>query len=422
MIRGLLAVALVLIAASFFSPVWWVALKAPNYPAESFPDGVRIHFHFNGTFNGCSLHTKAEVYEKEALDCTHEMDAINHFVGMYPIASGGVVERAFSPFLISFLLVLVVGFMIFNRKIRLAVMALGFGAIAVWMAMTYYTAGGLAWQSPGYLSALVTSLGEGHEEAGEELSPIIAQLQRSLEESGQSSMSSEQVRDRVSRAGEQGLADALSRLRTGSGQRTAEAKSLKEILAEAEASGAKGSAASISILKEAYEADQARLPVAERSEWKASGAQTLAWHYSKALGRWFNNPDEIRPLVRNMTLFGTGLFWALIAGMLVMLFAARRADQPLYWLLPAIPALLPVFFLIEYSGWLWWYGHSLNDMGAFTLKPFMPTVFGQGKVAQFSTYSFPHYGFALMCAASVLIALAALLRRKSLRETRQAAA
>ena len=55
-------------------------------------------------------------------------------------------------------------------------------------------------------------------------------------------------------------------------------------------------------------------------------------------------------------------------------------------------------------------------MGAFTLKPFMPTVFGQGKVAQFTTYSYPHYGFGLLVAATLVLLLAALIRRKQIIE------
>ena len=31
------------------------SLKAPNYPAETFPDGVRIEFHFTGVKNGCHV-------------------------------------------------------------------------------------------------------------------------------------------------------------------------------------------------------------------------------------------------------------------------------------------------------------------------------------------------------------------------------
>ncbi|MEJ1342963.1 MAG: hypothetical protein RPU14_12960, partial [Candidatus Sedimenticola sp. (ex Thyasira tokunagai)] len=79
-------VAMGLLIAIFYAPTWWVSLTAPNYPAESFPDGVRIHFHMNGVFNGCTKQDKAEIQEDEALDCVHEMDTINHYVGMYPIA------------------------------------------------------------------------------------------------------------------------------------------------------------------------------------------------------------------------------------------------------------------------------------------------------------------------------------------------
>jgi len=80
-----------------------------------------------------------------------------------------------------------------------------------------------------------------------------------------------------------------------------------------------------------------------------------------------------------------------------------------------VPMALPLFFVIEYSAWLYWYGHTLNQMGAFTVKPFMPTVLGQGKVAQFTTHSYPAIGFYLMLVMSVFLALAALIRRKQLR-------
>jgi hypothetical protein len=55
-------------------------------------------------------------------------------------------------------------------------------------------------------------------------------------------------------------------------------------------------------------------------------------------------------------------------------------------------------FVITYAGWLWFFGHNLHPWGAFTVKPFMPTVFGEGKVAQFSTYSYPYWGYALLLA------------------------
>ncbi|MGB5737533.1 MAG: hypothetical protein WBM40_24150, partial [Thiohalocapsa sp.] len=93
----------------------------------------------------------------------------------------------------------------------------------------------------------------------------------------------------------------------------------------------------------------------------------------------------------------------LVAAMLLLLWGARRSDGPLNWLLVLIPMALPAFFLLDYAGRLWWYGHSLNDMGAFTVKPFMPTVFGDGKVAQFSTHSYSSWGFVLMLLTSALL-------------------
>lgn len=203
-IRALTVLAMVLIGFSYVSPIWWVSLKAPNYPAETFPDGIRIHFHVNGVQNGCSARPLSSgVTEDEALDCVHEMDTINHFIGMQPIAKGAQLEQAAAP----------------------------------------------------YLFALV----------------------------------------------------------------------------------------------------------------------------------------ELMLLV---FLFYRGPFW---------------------WVLPLSGMVIPVAFVADYSAWLWYFGHNLSDWGAFTVKPFMPTVFGQGKVAQFSTYSYPHYGFGLLSAGALCLTLALLLRRKQLK-------
>jgi len=411
--RALAVGAIVAIALAFFSPIWWVSLKAPQYPDSAFPQGIKIHFHMNGVLNGCELIETTEKVETEALDCVHEMDAINHFVGMYPIASGGVVEKAFSPFLFTMLGVILVGFMIGQPKIRVAVMGVGFLAIAGWMSMTYNSDGGLRYQNAGYVEALVTSLGQGQEEEGEELSPIIAQLKESLGTSAATSVSQEELKERLEATGQTRLKDVMSKLRSGDGGK---AKSLKEILAEAKQSGTGGKDVNIRVLQQAFEADMSRQPGEKRQSWTGSGKQVLSWHYEKSLGRWFKIEEKIRPLVEIMTVAGNVVFWGVLALMAVLLFAASRSGGFFYWLLPLIPIVVPVAFIVEYASWLWWYGHSLSEMGAFTLKPFMPTVFGQGKVAQFSTFSYPHYGFGLLVLATLLTALSALIRRKQMRE------
>jgi len=370
--------AISLLIAIYYSPIWWVSLTAPNYPEEAFPDGVRIHFHMNGVFNGCKKVEKAEILEEEALDCVHEMDTINHYVGMYPIASGGVIEKAFSPFLVSLLGVMLLGFMCTKPKIRLVVMGVGFAVIAVWMYLTWYGKDGLNYQNTGYLSALVSALSQDVEKETEEveLSPGQAIIERLKAEMGET-----EAKDKKPKT--------------------------EEITSKADM---------IENLRVTFEKSEERKPLTERRVWNGSGAQMMSWHYEMSLGRYFNEPAQIKPMVNTMTTVANIVFWAIIAAMPLLLFGARKNNGLLYWLLILVPMALPVFFIIEYSAWLWWYGHNLNEMGAFTVKPFMPTVFGQGKVAQFTTHSYPYYGFGMMLLLSVLLALAALIRRKQLKE------
>lgn len=201
--RLLTLAGMALLALAYFAPIWWVALTAPQYPPDEFPDGVRIEFHFSGVKNGCHAKARAEVEQGEDLDCVQEMNTINHFIGMHPIASGAKYELMAAPYLYAVLFVMLAAFMVY-----------------------------------------------------------------------------------------------------------------------------------------------------------------------------------------------AGPFW---------------------WVLALPGVLLPLIFVVDYSAWLWWFGHTLSPMGAFTVKPFMPTVFGEGKVAQFSTFSYPSYGFGLLLVAALAILLATLLRRKQLR-------
>jgi hypothetical protein len=295
------------------------------------------------------------------------------------------------------------------------VLSAGFIGISVWMYLSFYGVGGISLQNGGYIKALVVSLGHGNEELGEELSPIIAKLKESLMESGQSSlMSRDEVNATLERSGQTDLLAVLAQLHAGN--EGAKPQTLKEILESAKAAGHGGKDIDIEILRASFVADQSRQPDYKRQEWTGSTQQVMFWHYEKSLGRWFNNQAEIEPLVKTMKIAGTVVFWGVFAAMIFVVVATLKNGGLFYWILPAIPAALPAFFIIEYSGWLWWYGHSMNAMGAFTLKPFMPTVFGQGKVAQFTTLSYPAIGFGMMIAVCVCMLLAILLRRKHIIE------
>lgn len=370
-------VVLGLLAVVFYSPIWWVSLTAPNYPEEAFPNGVRIQFHMNGVFNGCEKVESTEITEDVALDCVHEMDTINHYVGMYPIAAGGPVERGFAQFLMVFLGVMLLGFTCIRPKIRMAILSAGFAGLALWMYLGLYGAGGFTYQNAGYVNALVTSLdqeatGESEEESGSG-GGIVAMLRKSLEESG--------IKVETPASPESGATKHLNE---------------KARLTEQ--------------LKSAYEHDLEKRRVSE--PWDGSTFQIMAWHYGKNLGRYFPDQTQIVPMVENLKLAINVVFVGLLGAMVLLVFGARKNGGILYWLLVVVPLALPLFFIIDYSAWLWWYGHTLSDMGAFAVKPFMPTVFGQGKVAQFATHSYPDIGFGLMMLASLLLAVAALIRRK----------
>ena len=376
-----------LLAVIFYTSIWWVSLTAPNYPVESFPDGVRIEFHINGVFNGCSLQKKVEILEEEALDCVHEMDTINHYVGMYPIAAGGPLERGFGQFLVVFMMVMLVGFACTKPKIRMLLLSVGFAVIAVWMYTAMFTEDGFQLQNEGLVEALVTSLDQDASDASSDDEPeiviggITGVLKKSLEDSGVEVVLPSEVEKQMN-------------------------KKLNKV---------SGKENMIEQLKITYDIDHVKQNIT-LDEWNGSSFQVMSWHYAKSLARYFNNQEEIVPMVKTLEIAIKVAFWGLLGAMVLLVFGARKNSGLLYWLLVLVPMALPLFFIIDYSAWLWWYGHTLNDMGAFSVKPFMPTVFGDGKVAQFATHSYPDTGFGLMMLVFFVLAAAALIRRKQFKD------
>jgi len=313
-VMALTAVATVMMIAAYFAPIWWVSLTAPNYPKDAFPDGVRIHFHFDGVYNGCKVagtgtRMAGEIIQKdlaadderynpitdakkdidkgaEGLDCVHEMNTINHYVGMFPISTGAPVEKPLAKFFFGFFAAMLAGFMVPKRQTRLIVLSVGFAFVAAWMLLDQYVLGALNAHVESYVHDAAT---------------------------------------------------------------------------------------------------------------------------------FFNEPEKIRAWGENVRSVSHLVIAGLIAVMLLVIVGVARI-RGFSLLLALVPALLPVFFVITYAGWLWFFGHHMHPWGAFTVKPFMPTVFGEGKVAQFSTYSYPYWGYAMLLVASACLVLAILIRRKQMRE------
>ena len=294
-VAALTGIALVAMIAAYFSPIWWVSLTAPNYPKDAFPDGIRIHFHFDGVYNGCKaagagtrmaeeiiqkdlshederynpITGKSKDLNKDAqgLDCVHEMNTINHYVGMYPIATGAPVELRLSKFIFGFF----------------AVMLLGFDGDAASSGWSSWARGSPRWPHGWWLTRSSWAI-----------------WTRSL--------------------------PITTRRRLPSSTEP-------EVLANWVANLKFATYASIAGLV----CGHGRRPARRVEDCAAS---RCCW-------RWCRR-------------------------------CCRSSSSS------------------TYAGWLWFFGHNLHPWGAFTVKPFMPTVFGDGKVAQFSTYSYPYWGYALL--------------------------
>ncbi len=409
----LIVMAIGLLFPIYNAPVWWVSLEAPQYPKEAFPDGVRILFHLNGVFSGCEKVEKTEITEDEALDCVHEMDTINHYVGMYPIASGGPVELFFSIFLLALVGVMLLAYMCVRPLIRTGIMVVGFGALAVFMGMSWLGNDGLNLLSNNYLNGRITVIGEEASDVNDKAA----------------SATDEQLASLKAALGEGGVdlpegVDALAALKASQAGEDVEVAEIDESASADESaptqdeaqsgnstSNMSGKDLSIAYFEEAFTEYQKRFPDGGE-EWNGSGIQFLPWHYEKSLGKYFRDQAVLAPMVAKIKTAGNIVFWGLLVIMVFLVVMARKPQGIFNWTLILVPMGLPVYFIIEYVSWLWWYGHNMSTMGAFSLKPFTPTAFGQGKVAQFTTNSYPDTGFWLIVLFAVLLGVAAYLRKQ----------
>jgi len=311
--RLLTIISILLLVVIYFSPIWWVKLEAPVYP-----NGVPINFHVNGIFNGTPF-TEGELCDKLMIK-VHEMDILNHFVGMYPTGTPASIERALSPFLFAFLILLLFVFMISGRWFQATVFTVGLGMIMVWAYVALFTPGGLSLMSKGYQQFVQCDMDVEPEET---------------------------------------------------------------------------------------------------QDW--SGFYAMQESYYASLSKTTQSRAKNEQMASFMTTAAYVVIGVLVVGAFIFLIGLLWKNNLFYWLLVIVPILLPMFFILEYAGWLWWVGHNLGEWAPFRIPPFMPTVLGEAVIildggTRFVTHSYPHYGYGLMMLSSVLLIFAASLRRKQLWE------
>lgn len=81
--------------------------------------------------------------------------------------------------------------------------------------------------------------------------------------------------------------------------------------------------------------------------------------------------------------------------------------------LPAL--LLPVIFLVDLQFWMANFGRNLDPTAPLSssVKPFVPPVLFEGKIAQFSTWAEPAAGLWLAMSASLLILAGLFFHRRA---------
>ncbi len=110
--------------------------------------------------------------------------------------------------------------------------------------------------------------------------------------------------------------------------------------------------------------------------------------------------------IPGLVLAVAGLFAALV-------FSSSRLR--FLFILPAL--LIPAVFVADLTWWLWNYGMYLDPKAPLnhSVKPFMPVVFGHGKMAQFSVVAAFAPGFWLATAAAVLAIVGVLCHPRAVR-------
>jgi hypothetical protein len=107
------------------------------------------------------LDAKKDVNKDAAgLDCVHEMNTINHYVGMFPIATGAPVEKPMAKFFFGFFAVMLLGFITPEGKRRVMVLTAGFCAVAAWMVVHQLVLGNLASHVKHYMDEAATFFNE----------------------------------------------------------------------------------------------------------------------------------------------------------------------------------------------------------------------------------------------------------------------
>jgi len=118
--------------------------------------------------------------------------------------------------------------------------------------------------------------------------------------------------------------------------------------------------------------------------------------------------NEAAAFERSISIFAISAL-----GLLVL--AAIFIHSPWSALLSLPAVLLPPVFLADLYFWLSNFGQNLDPNAALSnaVKPFTPTILGEGVIGQFRTVAYADFGLLMASAASILILVGLYLQRRA---------
>lgn len=113
----------------------------------------------------------------------------------------------------------------------------------------------------------------------------------------------------------------------------------------------------------------------------------------------------MQPIRADLPVFKILPVWIVLVGVMLMISAFVKKKKVLP-ITVGLFALLSVYGVGTLIYRVYSYGHDLDPRAAIKIPPFMPGIWGENKLAQFTTYSYFDWGTYLLVIAFVVSALA----------------
>lgn len=133
-----------------------------------------------------------------------------------------------------------------------------------------------------------------------------------------------------------------------------------------------------------------------------------------------NHYIGMRPLEEAARFERTASVWLIVA--MVLLVEGATFVHTRWAVLLALPAIgFPVGFLVDLQVWLHTFGQNLDPSAPLSssVKPFTPTILGEGGIGQFKTYSDAGWGLWFATASSLLTVIAFVFHRRAYKPLNQ---